>query len=62
MSVANIDQNNDAYIIELAEPGLERKDFNIQLGKNDITIQAEKKMKVPTKSIYTIISKETPNT
>lgn len=43
MPAANIRQTDDEYIIELAVPGLEREDFNIQLGKNDITIEVEKK-------------------
>ena len=43
MPAANIRQNEDEYIIELAVPGLEREDFNINLGKNDITIAVEKK-------------------
>ena len=43
MPAANIHQDDDEYIIELAVPGLEREDFNIQLGNNDITIEVEKK-------------------
>lgn len=43
MPAANIRQTEDEYIIELAVPGLEREDFDIQLGKNDITITVEKK-------------------
>ncbi len=43
MPAANIRQTEDEYIIELAVPGLEREDFDIQLGKNDITIAVEKK-------------------
>lgn len=42
MPAANIRQTEDEYIIELAVPGLEREDFDIELGRNSISIEVKK--------------------
>ena len=41
---ANITENRREYIVELAAPGLDRKDFNIELDEQTLTISAEKEM------------------
>jgi HSP20 family protein len=40
---ANITETPKAYSIELAAPGLERKDFNVEVNNHTLTISAEKK-------------------
>ncbi|MEI6595038.1 MAG: Hsp20/alpha crystallin family protein [Bacteroidota bacterium] len=40
---ANIIENGKDYKIELAAPGLERKDFKVEVENNILTISAEKK-------------------
>jgi HSP20 family protein len=39
----NIRENADAYQLEIAAPGLEKSDFNLNLEKNILTISTEKK-------------------
>jgi len=39
----NIKENGDAFIVELAAPGLEKEDFKIELNHNLLTISSEKK-------------------
>lgn len=39
----NIRENDDAYQLEIAAPGLEKTDFNMNLDKNILTISTEKK-------------------
>lgn len=39
---ANITENRKEYMVELAAPGLDRKDFNIELDGKTLTIRAEK--------------------
>lgn len=40
----NIIENEQAYIVELAAPGMNKQDFNIQINKdNDLVIKMEKK-------------------
>ena len=39
----NIAENNDFYHIELAAPGMEKADFNVQLDGKVLTISTEKK-------------------
>lgn len=41
----NVMENNDNYQIEVAAPGLEKKDFNIDLDNNLLTISSEKEYK-----------------
>jgi len=46
LPAVNIIENNDEYIIEVATPGLTRKDFNISLENNSLTISSEKEDKI----------------
>lgn len=39
---ANIIENENEYKIELAVPGLERKDFNVEIEDNMLVVSAEK--------------------
>lgn len=41
----NIIEKEDGFILELAAPGLEKSDFNIQIEKGQLTISAEKELK-----------------
>ncbi len=41
----NVIENNDEYRIEVAAPGLDKKDFKIDLDNNVLTISSEKEMK-----------------
>ena len=40
---ANVSESTKEYLIELAAPGLERKDFKVEINKNMLTISSEKK-------------------
>lgn len=42
MPAVNIAENKDDFKIEVAAPGLEKKDFNINLDRNVLTISSEK--------------------
>ena len=37
----NIVENDDDYVIEIAAPGLEKKDFNVNLENDSLTISSE---------------------
>ena len=39
----NILEKDDAYAVEMAAPGMDKKDFNIELDNNVLTISSEKK-------------------
>lgn len=45
----NIKENDDAFEVEMAAPGLEKKDFSIELNNNTLTISSEKKVENETK-------------
>lgn len=45
----NVKETDDNYIIELAAPGLEKKDFNINVENDYLTISAERKQENETK-------------
>jgi len=38
----NIKEDEDGFVVEMAAPGLKKKDFNIQLDQNLLTISSEK--------------------
>lgn len=40
----NIKENNDAYHVEMAVPGLQKEDFKIELNNELLTISSEKKI------------------
>ena len=46
----NIVENDDEYVIEVAAPGLEKKDFRINLENNVLTISSEKEDKTEEKN------------
>lgn len=46
----NIKETPKEYILEVAAPGLERKDFNIEVDNRTLTISAEKEEKKEEKS------------
>jgi HSP20 family protein len=46
----NIVENDDEYVIEVAAPGLEKKDFKIDLENNVLTISSEKEDKMEDKN------------
>jgi HSP20 family protein len=46
----NIVEHDDEYVIEVAAPGLEKKDFKIDLENNVLTISSEKEDKTEEKS------------
>ena len=41
----NITENNDTFTLELAAPGLDKKDFNIFVDKDQLVISASKEVK-----------------
>ncbi len=43
---ANVKENKENFFIELASPGMEKADFNIQLEGDTLTISAERKQDV----------------
>ena len=45
----NIRESNDGFDVELAAPGLEKSDFNIELNHDLMTISSEKKLENETK-------------
>ncbi|WP_439184000.1 Hsp20/alpha crystallin family protein [Carboxylicivirga taeanensis] len=46
----NIQENEDAFAIEVAAPGFNKKDFNVELDNNVLTIEAVKEDKQETKN------------
>ena len=46
----NIVEGNDEFTIEVAAPGLDKKDFNISLENNQLTISSEKEDKTEDKN------------
>jgi len=50
----NIKENDDEFIVALAAPGMEKKDFNINLENDILTISSEKTVeKTENEDIYT---------
>ena len=45
----NIKENADAFNVEMAVPGFDKKDFNVKLDHNVLTISSEKKVENETK-------------
>lgn len=46
---ANIKETDKEFIVELAAPGMDKKDFNIELENNLLTISTEKKDEIEEK-------------
>jgi len=42
LPAVNIKENNDEFIVEVAAPGMEKKDFKIDYEDGDLTISSEK--------------------
>ena len=45
----NIKEGNEGFEVEMAAPGLDKKDFNIELNGDVLTISSEKKVENETK-------------
>lgn len=45
----NIKENKDGFDVEMAAPGLDKKDFTVELNNNILTISSEKKLDKETK-------------
>lgn len=44
LPAVNISENSEEFIIEVAAPGLEKKDFNVDLHNNLLTISSQKEI------------------
>ncbi len=49
LPAVNVKETNDEFVIELAAPGMEKKDFKINFKNNVITISSEKEDKKEVK-------------
>ncbi|MCX6271623.1 MAG: Hsp20/alpha crystallin family protein [Bacteroidetes bacterium] len=49
---ANIQENSDSFIIDLAVPGMKKEDFSIRLEKDTLIISSEKETKTDESVIY----------
>ncbi|MDD4673901.1 MAG: Hsp20/alpha crystallin family protein [Bacteroidales bacterium] len=49
LPAVNIKEDNDGFEVEMSVPGLDRKDFNIELNNSVLTISSEKKVENETK-------------
>jgi len=54
----NITENTDAFLVEVAAPGFDKSDFNIELNNDLLTISSEKKLNEETKEDERISRKE----
>jgi len=45
----NIKDNTDAFTVEVAAPGFEKRDFKIELNRNVLTVSTEKEVQSETK-------------
>lgn len=49
LPAVNIVENNDAFLVEMAAPGMNKKDFNIELENEVLKISSHKEMENETK-------------
>jgi len=49
LPAVNIKEDNDGFEVEMSVPGLDRKDFSIELNNSVLTISSEKKVENETK-------------
>jgi HSP20 family protein len=49
LPAVNIRENENEFVVELAAPGMTKKDFNIELENDILTIHSEKKEEVEEK-------------
>ncbi|WPR70747.1 Hsp20/alpha crystallin family protein [Flavobacterium sp. NG2] len=54
----NIKENSDAFFVEVAAPGFEKSDFNIELNDDLLTISSEKEVKNEEKEEERITKQE----
>ncbi len=50
MPMVNVKDEDKRFVVELAAPGMEKKDFNISLENNSLTISSEKKEETTEKN------------
>ncbi len=49
MPAANVKETDDAFMLEVAAPGMEKEDFSIKLEKGVLTVKAEKSKEIDEK-------------
>ncbi len=54
----NIKENTDEYIVEVAAPGFDKKDFNIEVENDTLIISSEKKVKTEEKDDERVTKRE----
>lgn len=54
MPMVNIKDEDKNYIVELAAPGMDKKDFSIKLENNKLTISSEKEENIEKNTNYSI--------
>lgn len=58
LPAVNIKENNDAFVVEMAAPGMVKDDFKIELNNDLLTISSEKKNENVTKEGETYTRRE----
>lgn len=58
LPAVNIKENKDAYLVEMAAPGMAKNDFKIELDNDLLTISSEKKDENETKEGETFTRRE----
>lgn len=58
LPAVNIKEDNDGFEVEMSAPGLDKKDFNIELNNNTLTISSEKKTENESKDDQTFTRRE----
>jgi HSP20 family protein len=58
LPAVNIRENNDAFVVEMAAPGMAKDDFKIELNNDLLTISSEKKHENETKEGETYTRRE----
>jgi len=54
----NVKENADEFMVEVAAPGFEKKEFNIELNNDVLTISSEKKIENETKDDERVTRRE----
>ncbi|RLD55819.1 MAG: Hsp20/alpha crystallin family protein [Bacteroidetes bacterium] len=54
----NIKENTDEYVVEVAAPGFDKKDFNIEVENDTLIISSEKKVKTEEKDDERVTKRE----
>ncbi len=58
LPAVNIKENNDAFVVEMAAPGMKKDDFKIELNNDLLTISSEKKDEKESKEGETYTRRE----